>query len=115
MFTDRLNAGDLDGVIALYETDAHFVTPSGEETLVGRDQIRLVVAGLIEAKTRMQCQVVKVITTDDIAMLYTNFEGASVGAHGKPVQINQKAIEVLRRQPDGAWHLIVGDPKARER
>ncbi|MEA3206316.1 MAG: hypothetical protein QOG92_2011, partial [Verrucomicrobiota bacterium] len=29
---------------------------------------------------------------------------------GKSVAIRNKAIEVLRRQPDGTWKLIVGDP-----
>lgn len=115
LFTERLNAGDLDGAVALYEPDAHFVTPSGEETLAGRDRIRLVLAGLIKTKTRMQGQVIKVVTAGDIAVLYTNFEGATVDASGNPVQINQRAIEVLRRQPDGTWRLIVGDPNARGR
>jgi ketosteroid isomerase-like protein len=33
---------------------------------------------------------------------------------GKTVAVHHKAIEVLRRQPDGAWKLIVGDPNGRE-
>lgn len=115
LFTERLNAGDLDGVVALYDPDARFVTPSGEETLAGRDRIRRVLAGLIETKTRMQGQVIKVVTAGDIAVLYTNFEGTTVDAPGNPVQINQRATEVLRRQPDGTWRLIVGDPNGRGR
>jgi hypothetical protein len=35
-------------------------------------------------------------------------------ATGKTVEARFKAIEVLRRQPDGAWTLIVGDPNGRE-
>ncbi len=33
---------------------------------------------------------------------------------GRTVAIHSKAIEVLRRQPDGTWRLIVGDPNGRE-
>jgi hypothetical protein len=29
------------------------------------------------------------------------------------VAIRSKAIELLRRQPDGTWKLIVGDPNGR--
>jgi hypothetical protein len=36
------------------------------------------------------------------------------GDSGKTVAIRYKAIEVLRRQPDGTWKLIVGDPNGRE-
>jgi uncharacterized protein (TIGR02246 family) len=114
LFTERLNAGDLDGVVALYEPDARFVAPSGE-TLVGREQMRRVLAGLIDAKTRMRCQVVKTVAAGDVAVLYTDFQGTTVEASGKTVEINQKAIEVLRRQPDGTWRLIVGDPNGRRR
>ena len=52
MFTQHLNAGDLDAVMELYEPDARFVTRSGE-TIVGRDKIRDVLAGMIKAKTRL--------------------------------------------------------------
>lgn len=34
-------------------------------------------------------------------------------AAGKPLAIVNHAIEVLRRQSDGSWKLIVGDPNGR--
>lgn len=114
IFTERINAGDLDGAVALYEPEARFVTPSGE-TLVGREQMRRVLAGLIDAKTRMQCRVVKAVAAGDIAVLYTDFQLTTVEASGKTVEVNQKAIEVLRRKLDGTWRLIVGDPNGRMR
>ena len=53
-------------------------------------------------------------TVDDVALLYTDFQGDAVDASGKTIEARYKAIEVLRRQPDGAWKLIVGDPNGRE-
>jgi ketosteroid isomerase-like protein len=38
----------------------------------------------------------------------------AVDTSEKTIEIRYKAIEVLRRQPDGAWKLIVGDPDGRE-
>jgi uncharacterized protein (TIGR02246 family) len=113
VFEQHLNAGDLDAVITLYEPEARFVTKSGE-TLVGRDQIRKVLGGLIEAKARLHSRVAKAVIVGDIAQLYTDFEGTMNGDSGKTVAIRHKAIEVLRRQPDGTWKLIVGDPNGRE-
>jgi uncharacterized protein (TIGR02246 family) len=112
-FEQNLNAGDLEAVMALYEPDARFVARSGE-TIVGSDRIRGVLPGIIRSKTKFQSRVIKAITVDDVALLYTDFQGTTVDASGKTIEIRHKAIEVLRRQPDGAWKLIVGDPNGRE-
>jgi ketosteroid isomerase-like protein len=99
--------------MALYEAEARFVARSGE-TLVGRNAIRKVLAGMIEAKTQFQSRVVRAVTVGEIAQLYTDFDGTRIDESGNTVPIRNKAIEVLRRQPDGTWRLIVGDPNGRE-
>lgn len=113
VFEQHFNAGDLDAVMALYEPEAHFVARSGE-TLVGRDEIRKVLGSMIDAKTRFSSRVIKAVTVGDIAQLYTDFEGTTVDGSGNTVAIRNKAIEILRRHPDGSWKLIVGDPNGRE-
>jgi uncharacterized protein (TIGR02246 family) len=112
LFEQHFNAGDLDAVMALYDAEARFVTRSGE-TLVGRDAIREVLAGMIAAKTQFRSHVVRAVTVDDIAQLYTDFEGTTVDSSGNTVSVHSKAIEVLRRQPDSGWKLIMGDPNGR--
>lgn len=109
-FVERVAAGDLDGVMALYEPDARFVTPSGG-VLEGRDGIREIVAGVLAAGTRMQCLAVKAVAAGDVAILYSDFRATA--ADGSATV--QKAIEVLRRRPDGTWGLVVGDPNGRTR
>jgi ketosteroid isomerase-like protein len=66
-------------------------------------------------RTDLQSWVVRAVSVGDIAMLHTDFDGTAVDATGKTVEARYVAIEVLRRQPDGAWKLIVGDPNGRER
>ena len=112
LFTERLIAGDLDAVMELYEPGARFIARSGE-TLVGSDQIREPLAAMIKAKTPLHSRVIKAITAGDVAQLYTDFEGTTTDTSGKIVETRFKAIEVLRRQPDGAWKLIIGDPNGR--
>ena len=111
-FTHHLNARDLEAGFALYAPDTRFVARSGE-TAVGRDQMCDVLAGLIGAHTRLQSRVIKAVTVGEVALLYTDFQGTTVDASGTTVAIRHKAIEVLRRQPDGTWKLIVGDPNGR--
>jgi uncharacterized protein (TIGR02246 family) len=112
-FSQHLDAGDLEAILALYEPEARFVPRSGE-TIVGRERIRDVLAGLIRSGTKLQGRVIQAVSVDDIAILYTDFEGTTVDASGNRVDLRSKAIEVLRRQPDGTWQLIIGDPNGRE-
>jgi len=112
VFTQYLNDGDLNAVMDLYDDDAYSVDLSGK-LIVGRENIKESVAGLIQAKARLQGHVVRAITVGDISQLYTDFNGTTTDAYGYAVESTFKAIEVLRRQPDGSWLLIIGDPNGR--
>jgi uncharacterized protein (TIGR02246 family) len=113
LFVEHLNSGDLEAVAALYAPNAKFVAGSGE-TIVGRDQIRDVLARMIRSKTKLQSRVIKAISADDVAVLYSDFDGTTMDASEKTIDVRYNAVEVLRRQPDGCWKLIVGDPNGRE-
>ena len=113
LFVQHLNSGDLEAVAALYATSARFLAGSGE-TIVGRDQIRDVLARMIRSKTKLQSRVIKAISVDDVAVLYTDFEGTTMDVSEKTIDLRYNAVEVLRRQPNGCWKLIVGDPNGRE-
>jgi len=112
-FEQYLNGGDLDGVVELYDPDASVVAPSGE-TIRGREGVRHLFAGMMAAKTQLHSRVLRSVTVGDVALLYTDFDGTAVDASGKTVDVHYSAIEVLRRQLDGGWKLIVGDPNARK-
>ena len=68
---------------------------------------------MIKAKTQLHSRVVRAVTVGDVAQLYTDFEGTTVDSSGKTTPLHHKAIEVLRRQTDGGWKLIMGDPNGR--
>jgi len=68
--------------------------------------------GMIKAKTQLHSRVVRAVTVGDVAQLYTDFEGTTVDSSGKTTPLHDKAIEVLRRQTDGGWKLIMGGPAA---
>ena len=98
--------------MALYEPEARFVT---DRRNAGRpNAIRNVLGGSIEAKTQFHSRVVRAVIVGEVAQLYTDFEGTREDDSGKTVPVHAKAIEVLRRQPDGSWKLIMGDPNGRE-
>jgi ketosteroid isomerase-like protein len=69
---------------------------------------------MIRSKTKLQSRVIKAISVDDIAVLYTDLQGTTMDASEKTIDVHYNATEVLRQQPDGCWKLIVGDPNGRE-
>lgn len=114
LFTRHLNAGELESVVALYDPNARFFTPSGE-LIVGRWRIGQALDQLMRSRTKLTYQVVQKAVVDDLAILYTNFDGTTTDASGARVPLQSKAIEVLKRQDDGTWLLIIGDPYGRGR
>jgi ketosteroid isomerase-like protein len=57
---------------------------------------------------------VKVVQSgDDLAMVYNDWHMSAKRPDGQPVEASGKAIEVVRRQPDGTWRFILDDPYAR--
>jgi uncharacterized protein (TIGR02246 family) len=113
LFVQYLNSGDLEALTALYAPNARIVGGSGE-TIVGHDRIRDMLTRMIRLKTKLQSQVIRAISVDDVAVLYTDFQGTTMDASEKTIDVRYNAIEVLRQQPDGCWKLIVGDPNGRE-
>jgi uncharacterized protein (TIGR02246 family) len=109
LFEERVNAGDLEGVLALYEPGATLVMPEGDMT--GAAAVRDSWSQLLAAQPQVQTHVTKVVRVgDDLAVLYNEWSGSMTGSDGQPTALAGKATEVVRRQADGTWRFIVDDP-----
>src|SRR5947199_6059765 len=112
LFEECVNAGDLDGVLALYEPEATLVLPEGD--LTGTTAFHDSTKQMLAARLRLQMKVTKVVRVgEDLAVLYNDWTGSMTGSDGQPMAMAGKAIEVVRRQADGTWRFIVDDPWAR--
>lgn len=99
--------------MALYEPEARFVARSGE-TVVGRDRIRDVLAGMIRSKTKLQSRVIKAITIDDVSLLYTDFQGTTVDASGKTIEIRTRRSRSSAASPTATGNSSWATPNGRE-
>jgi ketosteroid isomerase-like protein len=61
----------------------------------------------------MTTEIVKVVAGDDLAMVYNDWHLSAKRPDGQLVEASGKALEVVRRQRDGAWRFILDDPYAR--
>ena len=76
--------------------------------------IREALAPLIAAQARITMRVVRVERAgDDLAALYNDWTASGTGPDGAAVEMTGKAIEIVRRQPDGTWRYAIDDPYGR--
>jgi uncharacterized protein (TIGR02246 family) len=97
-FLQRANAGDVEGVVALYAPDAVLVFPP-EQLTVGHDQIRAVYTEFLAGRPSLESAGQQpAIINGDIALTSTRLPGGGA------------TVEVARRQPDGTWRWVIDQP-----
>lgn len=97
-FVERANAGDVDGLVALYESNAILVRRDGT-TAVGAAQIRAYYAAMLaRGLSFTPGEQSPALRNGDIALTSTRLVNGTITA------------EIARRQPDGSWRWIIDQP-----
>ena len=109
IFERELNAGNLDGVVALYEPTAAFTVEPGK-VVTGTAAIREAVAGFLALKPNMSLSPRVLANTGDIAMVSSNWKLKGTAPDGSAVDLAGESVEILRRQADGTWKFIIDSP-----
>jgi uncharacterized protein (TIGR02246 family) len=106
-----IDTGDLDAALALYEPDAIFVV-SPDQVVTGHAAIREVLQGMMTANTTGKLDAVTAVPSADGSIAFTRAKGSSTspGPDGNPVTTHFHSIEVVRKQTDGTWRIIIDDP-----
>ena len=109
LFLERANAGDVEGVVALYEPDAVLVGP-GRQVISGRLALRQAYTQLFAAKPTFAGETQAAIRNGNLALTSTQFTLTSVDSDGKPITMKTATTEVARRQSDGTWLWVIDQP-----
>jgi ketosteroid isomerase-like protein len=96
MFLERANAGDVDGVVALYEPNAVLAFPPGQ-LAAGPEQIRAVYMSLLAIRPTLVGTIRPAVRNGDLAITST-------------VRPGNATVEVARRQANGTWLWIIDQP-----
>jgi len=104
-----INAGDLEGAVALYESDARFVA-APDNIIEGSAGIREVMRSMLAARPRLTMEVPKVVQTGDLALVCSKWSSTTTDADGKETTDSGNGREVVRRQADGTWRFVIDYP-----
>jgi uncharacterized protein (TIGR02246 family) len=107
LFLDAFNAGDIDLLVALYESNAVLIVNG--QPVTGQQSIRNAYKSFLARRPRMTLKTRAAIMFDDnLAVLHADWvlEPASAGNTTRGL-----STEVVRRQPDGSWRFVIDNPK----
>ncbi len=104
-FKKALNAGDLDGVLALYEGSATLRTRSGE-VRSGEDAVRFETAQLVAAGARIANTLRHAPVGGDLALIIVDLT-LRLETPDEPMQLAGTATNVLRRDPRGGLLMAI--------
>ena len=94
-FVERANAGDVDGLVALYESNAVLVCDDGA-ACVGMERIREFFVEYLRGRPRFEPSAqAEAICAGDLALTSSRHSNGDV------------SVEIARRQPDGNWLWVV--------
>ncbi|GLW11090.1 hypothetical protein Misp01_62180 [Microtetraspora sp. NBRC 13810] len=100
LFVERSNAGDAEGVAALYEEDAVLAYPPGRRT-VGRAAIRALWEKVLANRPHFEPEEpLPTLISGDLALTAT-----------PPKDGTGARAQVVRRQPDGSWLRVLDQPE----
>ena len=105
-FTSRLRRRDVDGLVALYDPDAILRSAPGHVAR-GRDEIRAVLAGMVDASVTVDLELQACHVSADQALLANK---STVRSAGSDEVQTVMTTEVVRRRADGRWLYLVDDP-----
>jgi uncharacterized protein (TIGR02246 family) len=111
LFTRFTNAGDLEGLVSLYDRDATLAQPEGPPAR-GSDAIRASLAEMLASKPRLEMTLVRELLGDEVALRTSDYAIEMTGPDGKRFSIKGRSTVVSRRQADGSWRLVLDDPYA---
>ena len=99
----------LDRLIDLYEPNALFVPEPGN-VHSGHAAIQAALAGMLALAPRMDTRIVAVHQVADVALVIVDWKLHGTAPDGSTVAKDGRSADVLRRQADGTWRVLIDHP-----
>ncbi|HEX6759710.1 MAG TPA: nuclear transport factor 2 family protein [Propionibacteriaceae bacterium] len=106
-WADRFNAQDVDGMLALAETESVFV-PQPTVVATGND-VRGALEQFLAIGLPITMNVRNVYASGDIALVIADWSLKGTGADGSDVDMSGSTADIARRGP-GGWKFVIDNP-----
>ncbi len=109
LFARYFSAGDIEAVMSLYEPGATMLPMPGP-AVSGLTAIRELMTAFFAPKPKLELQVTKTVRAGDIALIFSSWTLRETAPSGNMVERSGQTSDVVRRQPDGTWLLVIDVP-----
>lgn len=106
---EMIQAGDIDGLIQLYDPDIVMMMEPGK-VQVGLDALREFFTPLLALRPKMKFTRLSLLEADGVAQLSYRWESTSIAPDGSVMELKGISSDVVRRRPDGSWAVIIDNP-----
>jgi uncharacterized protein (TIGR02246 family) len=107
VFQDTFNAGDVEGLVSLFEPEGVLV-PAPGQVVVGSHALRETFAQALATGARFEIvRVFSLHRVGDIALGTVEWKMDSADPDGNPVTVRARPAVVFRRQADGYWRFLI--------
>ena len=96
------NTGDLATVLSMYDVNGIIVAEPGNP-VSGKEKFEASVKGILSIKGKMEIKTVYCLQSGDIAVGRSEWSIKD----GSEVKISAKGVEVMKRQADGSWKVLI--------
>ncbi len=110
LFTELMSKSDLDGVMELYDENATF-KPSGQAPITGTANIRAALQGLAGLKPKFDSSIKGVVRNEDTALVVLDWSMTGTAPDGQTVSQGGVSADIVRRQADGTWKILLDVPE----
>jgi ketosteroid isomerase-like protein len=111
LLIEKTNAGDLQAIVACYESEAVFVLPEdqGGEAR-GREAISHAYSQLLAAKPILTLNATAIVEASGVALVLGDWTLEETGPDGNLASTSGKFCDVVRQQLDSTWLYLIDNP-----
>ena len=96
------NTGDVNTVLNMYDVTG-IIVPEPGKPVSGQAEFKQAIEAILSIKGKMEIKTVYCLQTGDIAVGRSEWNITD----GNDIKVSAKGIEVMKRQADGTWKIIV--------